>query len=267
VVRDATAASLISGSLLWDTTNDRWIAGPLGSEIEIATISGTQTLTNKTIADTNLSTISTANKVSNSATTATNANTANAIVSRDASGNFSAGTITANLTGNASGTAATVTTAAQPAITSVGTLTGLVVTSASATASFNVPVTYVSGALGVGTATPNTVGLIRATNDVIAYYSSDERLKDNVFTISGSLDKLIAIRGVEFDWIPMKGIHENEGHDIGVIAQEIEKVLPELVTTRDNGYKAVKYEKIVALLIESNKELLKRIEALENKIK
>jgi hypothetical protein len=49
VVRDATAGSLISGSLLWDTTNDKWIAGPLGSELEIVTISGTQTLTNKTI--------------------------------------------------------------------------------------------------------------------------------------------------------------------------------------------------------------------------
>jgi hypothetical protein len=64
----------------------------------------------------------------------------------------------------------------------------------------------------------------------------------------------------------MEGIHENEGHDIGVIAQEIEAVLPEVVTTRDNGYKAVKYEKLVALLIQSNKELLERIEALEKKI-
>ena len=135
------------------------------------------------------------------------------------------------------------------------------------TASMNYGTVYVSGALGVGTATPSTVGLIRATNDVIAYFSSDERLKENVFTISGSLDKLIQIRGVEFDWIPMEGIHENIGHDIGVIAQEIEKVLPDVVTTRDNGYLAVKYEKIVALLIESNKELLKRVEALEEKIK
>jgi hypothetical protein len=65
----------------------------------------------------------------------------------------------------------------------------------------------------------------------------------------------------------MPGIHENEGHDIGVIAQEIQKVLPEIVTMRDNGYLAVKYDKIVALLIESNKELLKRVEALEEKIK
>jgi hypothetical protein len=65
----------------------------------------------------------------------------------------------------------------------------------------------------------------------------------------------------------MEGIHENEGHDIGVIAQEIEKVLPEIVTTRDNGYMAVKYDKLVALLIQTNKELLERVEALEAKIK
>lgn len=76
------------------------------------------------IADTKLATISTAGKVSNSATTATNANTASAIVARDASGNFSAGTITASLSGSAT-TAGTVTTAAQPNITSVGTLTSL----------------------------------------------------------------------------------------------------------------------------------------------
>lgn len=126
--------------------------------------------------------------------------------------------------------------------------------------------TYLTGALGVGTSTPTTVVLIRATNDVIAYFSSDINLKTNLLKISGSLDILKQINGYSFDWIPMEGIHENEGRDIGVIAQEIEKVLPELVTTRDNGYKAVKYEKIVALLIESNKELLKRIEVLESKI-
>ena len=65
----------------------------------------------------------------------------------------------------------------------------------------------------------------------------------------------------------MPGVHENEGHDIGVIAQEIDAVLPEIVTTRDNGYMAVKYEKLVALLIQTNKELLNRVEALEAKIK
>ena len=126
---------------------------------------------------------------------------------------------------------------------------------------------YITTALGVGTNTPTTTGLIRATNDVIAYYGSDERLKENILTISGSLDILKQINGYYFDWKEMPGIHENEGHDIGVIAQEIEAVLPEIVTTRDNGYKAVKYEKLVALLIQTNKELLERVEALEAKIK
>jgi hypothetical protein len=107
-------------------------------------------------------------------------------------------------------------------------------------------------------------GTLRVTGDVIAYYSSDERLKDNIIPISGSLDKLKLIGGYEYDW---NSLSENEGHDVGVIAQEIEKVLPELVVERNNGYKAVKYEKIVALLIETNKELLKRIEILESKIK
>ena len=110
-------------------------------------------------------------------------------------------------------------------------------------------------------------GAIRATGDVFAFSSSDERLKENIFTISGSLDKVMAIGGYEFDWKTIKGIHENEGHDIGVIAQEIQKVLPEIVTMRDNGYLAVKYEKIVALLIEAIKEQQKQIDEIKAKLK
>jgi hypothetical protein len=110
-------------------------------------------------------------------------------------------------------------------------------------------------------------GAIYATGDVTAFNSSDERLKENVFRISGSLDILKQIGGYHFDWIPTPGVHENSGHDIGVIAQEIEKMIPEIVITRDNGYKAVRYEKLVALLIESNKDLLTRVEALEEKLK
>jgi hypothetical protein len=138
---------------------------------------------------------------------------------------------------------------------------------AEANFTFNGTTAYVNGALGVGTDTPTTNGLIRATNDVIAFYSSDIRLKTNIKQITGSLDILKQINGYRFDWVEMPGIHENEGRDIGVIAQEIEKVLPELVTTRDNGYKAVKYEKLVALLLQTNKELLERVESLENKLK
>ena len=77
------------------------------------------------------------------------------------------------------------------------------------------------------------------------------------------------ISGVEFDWKPLTEeqkvwLHGNDGHDIGVIAQEIEKVLPEVVTTRENGFKAVRYEKIIPLLIEAIKELKQEIDSLKN---
>ncbi len=120
--------------------------------------------------------------------------------------------------------------------------------------------------LGIGTAPSTTTGEIRAAGDITAYYSSDERLKENITNIKEPLQKLSYINGVEFDWLPIEGIHSNEGHDVGVIAQEIEKVLPELVTDRENGYKAVRYEKIVALLIEAVKEQQLQIDELKSKL-
>jgi len=121
--------------------------------------------------------------------------------------------------------------------------------------------------LGVGTSPSGTIGAILASNDVVAFASSDERLKENITLIENPLDKIIQLGGYEFDWIQNEEIHVHHGHDIGVIAQEVEKVLPELVTTRDNGYKAVKYEKIVALLIEGIKAQQSKISSLENDIK
>ncbi len=120
--------------------------------------------------------------------------------------------------------------------------------------------------LGIGTDPSGTTGEIRAAGDITAYYSSDERLKENITNIKEPLQKLSYINGVEFDWIPKEGIHSNEGHDVGVIAQEIEKVLPELVTDRENGFKAVRYEKIVALLIEAVKEQQLQIDELKSKL-
>ena len=60
-----------------------------------------------------------------------------------------------------------------------------------------------------------------------------------------------------------KEVHSHEGQDVGVIAQEIEEVLPEIVATRDNGYKAVYYEKLVPLLIEAVKELKAEVDELK----
>jgi len=124
-----------------------------------------------------------------------------------------------------------------------------------------------TGALGVGSVTaPIVAGTIRAAADIIAFASSDERLKENKVLLTDVLDKVNQLGGYEFDWIPMVGIHENEGHDIGVIAQEVEKMFPEIVTTRDNGYKAVKYEKLTAVLIEAVKELTNKVKSLESEI-
>lgn len=106
-------------------------------------------------------------------------------------------------------------------------------------------------------------GIISASDDIIAFASSDERLKDNVALIANALDKVNLIGGYEFDW---NSNSSHSGHDVGVIAQEIEKVLPEVVATRDNGYKAVRYEKIVALLIQAVKEQQLQIDELKSKL-
>ena len=102
---------------------------------------------------------------------------------------------------------------------------------------------------------------IEASGDVIAFSSSDRRLKNNITPIENPLEKIDKIGGYTFDWNEKQDSYK--GHDIGVIAQEIEEVLPELVTTRDTGYKAVKYDKIVPLLIESIKELQKKVKDIE----
>ena len=123
------------------------------------------------------------------------------------------------------------------------------------------------GSIAVGNISNSaTDGRIDASNDVVAFSTSDIRLKDNIKTIDNALDKVNSIQGIEFDWIEKEEVHGNKGHDIGVIAQEIEKILPDVVTTRDSGYKAVKYEKIVPLLIEAIKDLSKQVDGLKRLI-
>ena len=121
--------------------------------------------------------------------------------------------------------------------------------------------------LSVGATAPSaTAGEIRATNEITAYYSSDRRLKENIKLIADPITIVNQIRGVRFDWtdehIQKRGGEDGyfvRKHDIGVIAQEVEAVLPEIVATRDDGTKVVKYEKLVALLIEAVKEQQKQI--------
>ena len=117
--------------------------------------------------------------------------------------------------------------------------------------------------VGVGTAASTTAGQIRATDDITAFYSSDVALKENIQNIPSASDKIEQLNGVLFDW-KQDWIDTNGGEDgyfvrksdVGVIAQDVEKVLPEIVGTRPNGIKAVKYDRLCALLIEGFKERL-----------
>lgn len=123
--------------------------------------------------------------------------------------------------------------------------------------------------LGVGGASDATyelkvTGDIGATGDVVAYISSDRRLKDEITPIENSLQKINQIGGYSFVWNEKQDIYK--GKDYGVIAQEIEEILPELVETRENGYKAVKYNKLVSLLIEGIKELTNEVTDLKKNL-
>lgn len=110
-----------------------------------------------------------------------------------------------------------------------------------------------------------SLGTIFSYGDVVAYYTSDRSLKTNINKIDQPLIKLKTLNGYEFDWKDNAPEHLR-GHDIGVIANEVEDTLPEAVINRPDGVKAVNYNKIVPLLIESIKELTSKVEKLESKI-
>jgi hypothetical protein len=119
-----------------------------------------------------------------------------------------------------------------------------------------------SGSLDYVNVTGNvTASTIETSGDVIAFGSSDRELKDNIQPITNPLEKLNKIGGYTFIWNDKQSTYK--GKDIGVVAQEIQSVLPEIVASRANGYLGVKYEKIVTLLIESIKELNKKIKHIE----
>jgi hypothetical protein len=120
---------------------------------------------------------------------------------------------------------------------------------------------YVSGNIGVGTTNPtyslHVIGSASATSFTSL---SDKNKKKNIIPIENALSIIKQLQGVRYNWI------ENDIPSIGVIAQEIEKVLPEVVNTSSDGTKSVSYGNIIGLLIEAIKEQQTRIEELEKKI-
>lgn len=129
-----------------------------------------------------------------------------------------------------------------------------------------------SGNVGIGTSNP-TVSL-QVAGDIIANSiagSSDARFKSNIRPVENALSKVKSLRGVYFNWnqkaFPNKNFSDKT--ELGFIAQEVEKVLPEVVQTEktNDGYKAVQYDKVVALLVEAIKEQQKQIDCLKRELK
>ena len=131
------------------------------------------------------------------------------------------------------------------------------------TTSGNLKLSAIEGSIVEIQRNTTITGILSVTDDITAFWSSDERLKDNITPIDDPLTKVISISGNTFDWNDKSN---KSGNDVGLIAQEIEKVLPEAVITRDSGYLAVDYHKIVPLLVEAIKELSGKVEALEQKL-
>lgn len=127
----------------------------------------------------------------------------------------------------------------------------------------NYTLRYNNGAWEQSGALTNAGDDVVVTGDITAesfIYESDARLKENIAQLNNSLDKVQALRGVSFDW---KSSGEPE---VGLIAQEVENVIPELVITNSEGIKGVKYGNIVALLIEAVKEQQAEIDSLKVEI-
>jgi hypothetical protein len=133
--------------------------------------------------------------------------------------------------------------------------------------------------LGVGISASGNAGEIRATGDVTAYYS-DKRLKENIVTIENALEKLNRLNGTYYysNKLAEQFGYINKKRQVGLIAQEVEEVVPEAIaiapfdanlhghSKSGDRYLTVRYEKIIPLLIQALKEQEEQIEYLKSKL-
>jgi hypothetical protein len=202
---------------------------------------------------------------------ATTANTANTVVSRDSSGNFSAGDISCsnlNTTFNVSANAVSATTISASSFVGNGSqLTNVPanvpISDDSTTNQSFYPVftDTLSGNLTSLTASSSKLSFNPSTGTLTVIdlnSTSDYNLKTNIKTVEDSLDKINQIRGVSFNW------KDTNKPSYGVIAQEIEKVLPELVT--EENHKTVNYNGLIGVLIEAVKDLSREVEELKDQL-
>ena len=123
--------------------------------------------------------------------------------------------------------------------------------------------------LGIGTAASGTTGDIRATNEITAYYS-DDNLKTRLGTIDNALDKLCTLTGFYYEANETaQALGYKVKREVGVSAQEVQKVMPEIVVPApiDDKYLTIHYERLIPLLIESIKELKNEVDVLKGQIK
>ena len=117
-----------------------------------------------------------------------------------------------------------------------------------------------------GTTNPNYTLHVNGTAYCTTGWSgSDERWKKNIESLENSLGKVIHLHGVSYDWrideYPDQGF--TEGRQIGLVAQDVEEIIPEIVHTNDDGYKSISYDKLAAVLVEAVKELKAENETLK----
>ena len=127
---------------------------------------------------------------------------------------------------------------------------------------------YFDTSVVVGTTVANTEAVladnIYARDDLVASYSSDQQLKDNVLVIDNALNKLEHIGGYSFTWNDLIQDPRVGSDDYGVIAQEIEHILPAAVKINSRGHKTVNYNAVIPLLIEAVKELSAKVDYYMN---
>ena len=134
----------------------------------------------------------------------------------------------------------------------------LTITNATASSSKTTGAVIVTGGVGIG-------GALNVGGDITAFASSDETLKENLVAIPNAISKVGIITGYTFSWKTDTGYdYLNSKSDTGVIAQQVEALgLPGITTTRDDGTKAVRYDRLVPILINAIQELEARVKTLE----
>ena len=129
---------------------------------------------------------------------------------------------------------------------------------------------FKKGNVGIGTTNPGSYKLYVAGSaySTGGWAGSDERWKKNIVPLQNSLKKVMQLQGINYEWrvgeFPDAGF--SEGAQIGLIAQEVENIIPELVHTDDDDFKSVSYEKLTVVLVEAVKELKMENEELKTRI-